>query len=501
MANLSATHLTFLHKAQRLVFSRRLRGLVTLHTLSTTLAAGLSPLYTIDVTLRLLRASGGRGRGGSSFLFILQAMTTATCLFRVKVGNIKQLHGHPNPLSSWKKTSADLPRLFHTSAISWDYNLKARAFPTKSNSNDYETEYKYYTTLSFRGIHKESKSIRIHEFSTEKEKSSKDIRANSFPSRDNVKSANSDAYMNLLPGSIKPYAKLARIDKPIGTMLLLWPCLWSTAIASSPTLLDQPDMAPLVIGDPKLIALFTAGSFIMRGAGCTINDMWDAKFDKAVERTATRPLASGELSYFEAGTFLGLQLTGGLAVLLSLPHLEYCFWLGASSLPLVVAYPLMKRYTNWPQLVLGMTFNWGALMGWAATHGELDWNALKVVLPLYAGGVAWTVVYDTLYAHQDKKDDAKLGLKSTALHFGERTKPILYSFATLASGSWMLSGINVGFTEPYYFLGCGLAGAHLFRQILTADLDDSKNLADRFKSNNQVGGLLFMSCVAGNFTV
>ena len=225
--------------------------------------------------------------------------------------------------------------------------------------------------------------------------------------------------------------------------------------------------------------------------------MWDAKFDKKVSRTATRPLASGALSYKQATAFLGLQLTGGLGVLLSMPqeHLEYCFYLGATSLPLVGVYPLMKRYTNWPQLVLGMTFNWGCFMGWAATHGSLEFSS---ILPLYGGGIAWTLVYDTLYAHQDKTDDAKLGLRSTALHFGESTKPILMGFSTLAAGSWMLAGYNLGYVEPYYYLGCGAAGAHLFWQVATADLNDPKNLADRFKSNTTVGAIIFASCIAGN---
>jgi len=239
----------------------------------------------------------------------------------------------------------------------------------------------------------------------------------------------------------------------------------------------------------------------MRGAGCTINDMWDAKYDKQVARTVTRPLASGALSYKQATAFLGLQLTGGLGVLLSFPqeHLQYCFLLGAASLPLVGVYPLMKRYTNWPQLVLGMTFNWGALMGWAATHGSLDaYDGLSVVLPLYGGGVAWTLVYDTLYAHQDKQDDSKLGLKSTALYFAENTKPILVGFSALATGSWIAAGYNVGYMEPYYYLGCGAAGAHLLWQVTTADLENPKNLAERFKSNTTVGAIMFASCIAGN---
>jgi len=332
---------------------------------------------------------------------------------------------------------------------------------------------------------------------------------------DNVTSTSTSSFMKALPPSCLPYAQLCRFDKPIGTMLLLWPCYWSTSIAAAPLLSSSSANSQSVeiiretidifqvTGDPKLLALFATGSFLMRGAGCTINDTWDANYDKKVFRTSMRPLACGALSYSQATAFLGLQLTGGLAVLTSLPHLEYCFWLGAASLPLIGVYPLMKRFTNWPQLVLGLTFNWGAFMGWAATHGSLPLhNGLSVVLPLYAGGVCWTLVYDTLYAHQDKVDDTKLGLKSTALHFGlKNTKPVLFGFSTLATGSWMLAGYNVGFTEPYYYIGCLAAGSHLFWQVGTADLNDAKNLADRFKSNNIVGGIMFASCIAGNIAM
>jgi len=328
---------------------------------------------------------------------------------------------------------------------------------------------------------------------------------------DNVVSSSTftSSIISALPPNAQLYAQLARFDKPIGTMLLLWPCFWSTSLAAganatsatpattevTSTIIDVAS----ITGDPKLLALFATGSFLMRGAGCTINDMWDAKYDARVSRTATRPLASGALSYKQATGFLGLQLTGGLGVLLSLPHLEYCFVLGAASLPLVGVYPLMKRFTNWPQLVLGMTFNWGCFMGWAAMHGSLEaHNGLSVLIPLYVGSTAWTLVYDTLYAHQDKKDDAKLGLKSTALHFSNQTTPILLGFSTLATGGWMMAGYNVGYVEPYYYLGCGIAGSHLHWQVLTADLNDPKNLAERFKSNTTVGAILFASCLAAN---
>lgn len=288
-----------------------------------------------------------------------------------------------------------------------------------------------------------------------------------------------------LPLHFRPYARLARMDKPIGTALLLWPCFWSTAIAASPGMLP----------DPTLLALFTAGAFSMRGAGCTINDMWDRDYDRNVTRTKTRPLANGDLNMKQATIFLALQLSAGLGVLCMLPHLDYCFWLCSASLPLVFTYPLMKRYTNWPQLVLGLTFNWGAFVGWAATYGTLN---LPVVLPLYVSGVSWTIVYDTLYAHQDKQDDAKLGLKSTALFFGENTKPILYGFSALSLSGWIMTGLALEYTTPMFYSGCVLAGSHLVWQIYTADLNDPDNLAIRFRSNQQVGAIIFGSCILGN---
>jgi 4-hydroxybenzoate polyprenyltransferase len=234
--------------------------------------------------------------------------------------------------------------------------------------------------------------------------------------------------------------------------------------------------------------------------------MWDAKYDKQVKRTTSRPLASGELSYSQAWMFLGGQLLAGLGVLLSLPvqsdYLQDVFVWGVASLPLVGLYPLMKRYTNYPQLVLGLTFNWGALMGWVAVHGgsNVDWS---VVGPLYGGGVCWTLIYDTLYAHQDKVDDAKLGLKSTALTFGEQgTKPILTALTAVTWGCWMLAGYNVGFGNafdaPWYYGGVSAAAAHLLWQVHTADLNNVENLAYRFRSNNTVGWIVFASCVGGD---
>jgi len=287
----------------------------------------------------------------------------------------------------------------------------------------------------------------------------------------------------------------------------------SGQFATPTTLID-------VLPDPKLLGLFTIGAFVMRGAGCTINDLWDRDLDSQVTRTKNRPLAAGILTPTQAVGWLAAQLSAGLAVLVSLPHTEYCFWWGASSLPIVVAYPLMKRFFDYPQLVLGLCFNWGAFMGWAAVHGTMDYH---VVLPLYASGVAWTIGYDTLYAHQDKDDDAKLGLKSTAISFGkfgkshdkamegtngdeDRHKRVLYGFAAVTYASWMLAGYNnfVGSTGiPFGAYGLGITGAytHLLWQIQTADLSNPHNLAERFRSNAKVGGIVFGSILAGKLAM
>mmetsp|Transcript_32288 Transcript_32288/g.39293 ORF Transcript_32288/g.39293 Transcript_32288/m.39293 type:complete len:444 (+) Transcript_32288:296-1627(+) len=309
-------------------------------------------------------------------------------------------------------------------------------------------------------------------------------------SEENVNFAESqltNTMVDFLPITLQPYGRLARLDKPWGSMLLLWPCLWSTSLAADVG--SFPDW--------ELVGLFTAGSFIMRGAGCTINDMWDSEYDKKVFRTTSRPLASGELNHTQAMIFLAAQLSAGLGVLVSLPNVEYCFILGASSLPLVVAYPLMKRYTRYPQFVLGLTFNWGAIMGYAAVHGALDYS---VILPLYGSGICWTLVYDTLYAHQDKVDDSRLGLQSTALTFGDdQTKPILFMFSTFSLVGWSAAGYNADVISPVFYGGCGLAYSHLLWQVYTANLSDHANLAERFKSNQTLGAIIFASCVTGNF--
>lgn len=284
-----------------------------------------------------------------------------------------------------------------------------------------------------------------------------------------------------VPPKIRPYAKLARIDRPVGTWLLLWPCWWSIALAAPAGAL--PDL--------RMLVTFGIGALIMRGAGCTINDMWDRDFDGQVARTTQRPLAAGTITMFQAWQFLGLQLTAGLSVLLTLNN--YSIVLGAASMGLVIAYPLMKRYTYFPQVVLGMTFNWGALLGWSAVQGAAAW---PVVLPLYAAGVAWTLVYDTLYAHQDKDDDAALGLKSTALYFGnDRTVPALTALSVVSGSLLAVSGAAAGMAWPYY-AGVAAATGHMLWQVRSADLSDRLNLTARFVSNKWVGAFVFAGAVA-----
>ncbi|GMF17415.1 unnamed protein product [Phytophthora lilii] len=284
------------------------------------------------------------------------------------------------------------------------------------------------------------------------------------------------------PEWMLPYIQISRLNRPGPTFLLLWPCFWSISMAAPAGHL--PDLS--------LLALFSSGALIMRGAGCTINDMWDKDFDKKVERTNKRPLAAGKLTYPQAWGFLAAQLSAGLAVLLQLNW--YCVAMGASSLALVAAYPTMKRVTYWPQAFLGLTFNYGALLGWAAVHGSCEW---PVVLPLYAGGVAWTLVYDTLYAHQDKKDDVKIGVRSTALLFGDNTKPVLNLFSAAAIAGFGTAGYMAGLDWPF-FLGLSGGAAQLAWQLNTAKLDDPINLQARFASNKWFGALMFASVVAGN---
>src|SRR5919204_925980 len=253
----------------------------------------------------------------------------------------------------------------------------------------------------------------------------------------------------LAPLRLRPYLRLARLDRPIGSWLLLMPCWWSAGLAAVHAHAPYPD--------PWHVFLFFIGAFAMRGAGCTWNDIVDRDIDVRVERTRSRPLPSGQVTVGQAAAFLVAQALIGLAVLLQFNW--FTVYLGIASLAVVAVYPFMKRVTYWPQIVLGLAFSWGALMGWPAVFGRLDWQPLV----LYAGSIAWVIGYDTIYAHQDREDDALIGLKSTALLFGARTKPILALFYAAAVVLIGIAGFGAG-GGAIFAAGLITFAAHLARQ-------------------------------------
>jgi 4-hydroxybenzoate polyprenyltransferase len=281
-----------------------------------------------------------------------------------------------------------------------------------------------------------------------------------------------------LPVHARPYARLMRLDRPIGTWLLLFPCWWSLAFAWEGW------------RDLGYFALFALGAAIMRGAGCTWNDITDRDFDAKVARTRTRPLPSGAVKLWQAFAFLALELLAGLLVLVGFNR--FAIALGAASLVVVFAYPLMKRITYWPQFTLGLAFNWGAMLGWAAIKGSLGATPLL----LYAAGIAWTLGYDTIYAHQDKEDDALIGVKSTALKFGARSTPWLYGFYGTSLLLFAVAGAALEIGWPYY-LGLALGGLQLLWQVSAIDLDDPDDCLAKFKSNRLFGWLVLGAIAAG----
>jgi len=285
----------------------------------------------------------------------------------------------------------------------------------------------------------------------------------------------------IAPAAWQPYLRLARFDRPIGAWLLLFPCWWSQALAD----LSLGHAYP----SPWLLALFLVGAFVMRGAGCTYNDIVDRDYDASVARTAARPIPSGQVSVAEAAMFLAVLCIAGFVVLIQFNR--FTILLGAASLALIAVYPFMKRLTYWPQIVLGLTFKWGALVGWSAVTGSLAWAPAA----LYAGSVLWTVGYDTIYAHQDKEDDALVGLKSTALRLGDATPRWLVVFYAGAVVLWGLAGALVG-AHIVFFLALLLACVQLAWQVATLDTADPANCRARFKSNQLVGWILFLGLTA-----
>ena len=327
-----------------------------------------------------------------------------------------------------------------------------------------------------------------------------------------------------LPASVAPYAQLARWDRPIGWWLLLWPCWWSVGLALNAKAPLFRETAPLrdgatgverevldaLAGPGPLEAgwiclLFLVGAVAMRGAGCTWNDVTDRKLDAAVARTRSRPLPSGRVGVRAALAFIVAQLAVGLLVLLALAWTAgsvtsalglmtaaNVIALGFLSVPIVVLYPFAKRVTDWPQVVLGLAFSWGALMGWAVVFGGLGIAPLL----LYAGAVAWTVGYDTIYAHQDREDDALVGVRSTARLFGERTVPALVAMYALALALFAAAFWTVG-AHPVAYAGLLAAGWHMARQVRRLDIHDADQCLALFRSNATLGWLVFGGLVAG----
>ncbi|WP_024507579.1 4-hydroxybenzoate octaprenyltransferase [Bradyrhizobium sp. ARR65] len=275
---------------------------------------------------------------------------------------------------------------------------------------------------------------------------------------------------------LRPYLRLSRLDRPIGSWLLLLPCWWSAALAAG----VAHDLSQL----PLTIALFFLGAFAMRGAGCTWNDITDRDLDARVERTRSRPIPAGQVSVRQALIFLAAQALVGLLVLLQFNR--FAVITGIASLLVVAIYPFMKRITYWPQVVLGLAFSWGALMGFAVILQRIDATALL----LYAGSIAWVIGYDTIYAHQDAEDDALIGVKSTARLFGTRTHEALVVFygvaVVLIGTAFLLAGVH----WPAW-LGLAAFAVHLAWQISRLKIDDPLLCLRIFKSNRDAGLLLF----------
>ena len=278
------------------------------------------------------------------------------------------------------------------------------------------------------------------------------------------------------PSWSRPYLRLSRLDRPIGSWLLLMPCWWSAALAAG----ISGDIGQL----PLVLILFFIGAFVMRGAGCTWNDITDRDLDARVERTRSRPIPAGQVSVKQAAVFLVAQALVGLLVLLQFNR--FAVMTGIASLIIVAVYPFMKRITWWPQTVLGLAFSWGALMGFAVLLGRIDATALV----LYAGSIAWVIAYDTIYAHQDAEDDALIGVKSTARLFGARTHLALVIFYGLAV---VLIGAALALAGARWPAWIGLAAfaAHLVWQIRRLEISDPALCLRIFKSNRDAGLLLF----------
>ena len=284
-----------------------------------------------------------------------------------------------------------------------------------------------------------------------------------------------------LPSRARPYARLARLDRPIGWWLLMWPCWWSTMLA-----MDSVDGSPLPV--LPILILFMIGAIVMRGAGCTFNDIIDRKIDAQVARTRSRPIPSGQVSVIGALVFMVVLGLIGLLVLLQFD--SFTILLGMASLATVVIYPFLKRFTNWPQIGLGISFSWGALMGWSALFGDIDPPAII----LYVGCIFWVIGYDTIYALQDKEDDTLAGVRSTARLFGDHAKRLIVVSFSCATALFAVA-FFLAEAEVAAFVGLILGAIHFVWQVKTLDADDPDRCLRIFRSNRDYGWILFAGLV------
>ncbi|HUO99212.1 MAG TPA: 4-hydroxybenzoate octaprenyltransferase [Rhizomicrobium sp.] len=295
------------------------------------------------------------------------------------------------------------------------------------------------------------------------------------------------ALVDRAPAGLQPYLRLMRLDRPIGTWLLYWPCVFGLAMGAT------ADSRPFgTLHDIWYVILFGLGAIVMRGAGCTYNDIVDRDFDAAVARTRGRPIPSGAVSVLQAWLFAAGLCLVGLMILLSLN--ETAILLGAASLLLVAAYPFMKRITWWPQAWLGLTFNWGAILGFAAQTETVD----TADLMLYAGLFFWTLGYDTIYAHQDKDDDALIGVKSTARLLGSKSREWILGFYAVSFTLILAAGFaeHAGWTYVILML---LAGAHMLWQVNRLDIDSSATCLKLFRANRETGALIALALIASTW--
>ncbi|KAG8758900.1 Para-hydroxybenzoate--polyprenyltransferase, mitochondrial precursor (PHB:polyprenyltransferase) [Ceratobasidium sp. 428] len=296
-------------------------------------------------------------------------------------------------------------------------------------------------------------------------------------------------YVNQVERTAWPYIELARINGLVGVWLTFWPCCWGSMMAAYALRLPVASLT-------RVIPLLWLGCAILHSAACTINDILDRKVDRLVERTKNRPVARGAISVRNASVFFVAQVLAYLILLTYAPPL--CALLAVLNLPMQISYPLFKRFTNWPSLFLGMTFSWGSMCGWSAMAGSINW---KVVGPLYLGGICWAFGYDIIYGYQDRRDDPKAGVKSTALLLGSNPSSFLY---TLAAGFVIflaIAGIQNSQGVLYYIFTVGFAAAHVYWQISTLDVNNPADCWAKFYTNSWIGWPMWIGGLFGDYAL